>query len=157
MSETRRLIPPYGGQLIDLMVDSQAQAEVRAQAARLPSLQISERCACDLELLATGGFSPLRSFMGRADYERVLSEMRLAGGALFPIPVTLPVDPSEAIQLDRGALRDRRMICWPSCASRTCTPWDLPTAARHAFGTTDPKPRWSPRFTAGGRSTWSDR
>jgi sulfate adenylyltransferase len=43
-------------------------------------------------LLATGAFSPLDRFMGKADYERVLTEMRLKDGILFPIPVTLPID-----------------------------------------------------------------
>ena len=46
---------------------------------------------CDLELLASGAFSPLDRFMGEADFRRVLAEMRLADGTLFPIPVTLPV------------------------------------------------------------------
>ncbi len=140
MSETPHLIPPYGGQRIDLMVDSQALAEAHARAARLPSLQISERCACDLEILATGGFSPLRSFMGRADYEHVLGEMRLTDGTLFPIPVTLPVDPSEPIQLDREiALRDSKNDLLAIMRIEEIYPWDLATTAQQVFATTDPK------------------
>ena len=46
---------------------------------------------CDLELLSTGAFSPLDRFMGREDHERVLEEMRLSNGSVFPISVTLPV------------------------------------------------------------------
>ena len=80
------MIAPYGGTLVDLFDDGAG-----ACAETLPSIQLSERSRCDLELLATGGFSPLDRFMGRADYERVVAEMRLAGGTLFPIPVTLPV------------------------------------------------------------------
>ncbi len=54
-----------------------------------------------------GGFSPLDRFMGREDYRRVVEEMRLANGRVFPIPVTLPVDPGPDIHLDRQiALRD---------------------------------------------------
>src|SRR5205085_5245351 len=68
------LITPYGGALVNLFASV-------AEAASLPSIQISERSRCDLELLATGGFSPLDRFMSRADYERVLEEMRLANGA----------------------------------------------------------------------------
>ena len=86
------LIPPFGGRLVELSGSAEERAERRARAAALPSIQISARAACDLELLATGAFSPLDRFMGRADHERVLSEMRLADGTLFPMPITLPVD-----------------------------------------------------------------
>src|ERR1043166_4284337 len=96
----RRVIAPYRGTLIDLFGDV-------AGAETLPSIQLSERSRCDLELLATGGFSPLDRFLGRADYERVVAEMRLANGALFPIPITLPVSDDAPVALDRDvALRN---------------------------------------------------
>ncbi|MHA2428442.1 MAG: bifunctional sulfate adenylyltransferase/adenylylsulfate kinase, partial [Candidatus Hermodarchaeia archaeon] len=78
-------------------------------ASSLPALQISDRAACDLELLATGAFSPLDRFMGSEDFARVLREMRLLSGALFPIPVTLPVQPAEFLKLDEDiALRNSK-------------------------------------------------
>jgi len=76
------LIPPYGGKLVDLFASATPSSK---------SIQVSERSRCDLELLATGGFSPLDRFMSRADYDRVLDEMRLGDGTLFPIPITLPI------------------------------------------------------------------
>jgi sulfate adenylyltransferase len=88
------LVTPYGGTLIDLMVSDEERQELLERSKRLPSIQISARAMCDLELLATGAFSPLDRFMKKADYERVLTEMRLNDGTLFPIPVTLPVDES---------------------------------------------------------------
>src|ERR1700737_3793890 len=93
-------IQPYAGQLQQLLVPDAESAELRAYASKLPSLQLSERAMCDLELLACGGFSPLDRFMGQADHQRVLDEMRLANGHLHPIPVTLPVDPDDAPRLD---------------------------------------------------------
>jgi len=84
------LIPPYKGKLIDLLVSGEERDELIRTASHLPSVQLSSRSLCDLELLATGAFSPLDRFMGKADYERVLEEMRLADGTLFPIPITLP-------------------------------------------------------------------
>src|SRR5438270_9726809 len=94
------LIEPYGGPLVNLLVPEDANAETKAYAATLPSLQLSERAMCDLELLATGGFSPLDRFMGQADHQRVLAEMRLANGHLFPVPITLPVEVDNSLQLD---------------------------------------------------------
>src|SRR5438067_9641125 len=85
------LIAPYGGALIDLFEPAASLPELLAIAATLPAVQLSERSRCDFELLATGGFSPLDRFLGRADYERVVAEMRLVNGTLFPIPITLPV------------------------------------------------------------------
>src|SRR5262244_2811965 len=108
-TSTSRLIQPVGGTLVDLIVPEAARAELRARANRLPSLQLSERALYDLELLATGGFSPLDRFMRRTDYERVLGEMRLEGGQLFPIPVMLLADRNADVRLDRDlALRDAR-------------------------------------------------
>src|SRR5262245_6515163 len=91
------------------MVPAEATDELKAAAARLPSVRLSERVACDLELLATGAFSPLDRFMGREDLQSVLDEMRLAKGHVFPVPVTLPVEPGPEIRLDRDiALRSAR-------------------------------------------------
>src|SRR6478672_3759215 len=97
--EQVQLIAPHGGRLIDLRVRGEEFDELRAYANTLPSIQISDRSACDLELLAVGGFSPLDRFMGAADFQRVLDEMRLASGHIFPMPIPLPVEPSDAIKL----------------------------------------------------------
>ena len=59
------LISPYGGTLVDLRVAAEAQDDLKAHASQLPSIQMSERAICDLELLASGAFSPLDRFMGR--------------------------------------------------------------------------------------------
>src|ERR1044072_1848331 len=63
--ETATLIPPCGGELVDLTTPAEELESLKAYANSLPSIQLSERAVCDLELLATGGFSPLDRFMGR--------------------------------------------------------------------------------------------
>ncbi|MBI5292969.1 MAG: bifunctional sulfate adenylyltransferase/adenylylsulfate kinase [Chloroflexi bacterium] len=132
------MISPYGGRLIDLTVPPATLDETKAYANRLPSLQIPERCACDLELLATGGFSPLDRFMGQADYERVLNEMRLASGHLFPIPVTLPVDPGPLIRLDADiTLRNAKNELLAILTIEDIYEWDREEAAQKVFGTLD--------------------
>jgi len=61
------LISPYGGKLVNLVVHDKERDDLLARASRLPSIKITMRNLCDLELLATGGFSPLTTFMGKAD------------------------------------------------------------------------------------------
>lgn len=98
---TTHLAPPYGGSLVDLVVPEEERPGLLARAAGLPSIRLSPRNVNDLELLATGGFSPLRTFLGREDLQAVLSGWRLADGTLWPIPVTLPVGRREpGVRLD---------------------------------------------------------
>ncbi len=133
-----RLIEPYGGRLVDLLVPEAERAALKEHAGRLPSIQISERAACDLELLATGAFSPLDRFMGPDDFERVVSEMRLAGGSVSPIPITLPVDPEDLSGVGSEiALRDGRNNLLAVMDVEDIYPWDRPKSAREVFGTTD--------------------
>ena len=93
------VISPYGGKLVSLVSVGEERDELVRRASGLPSTQLSPRSLCDLELLATGAFSPLERFMGQADYRRVLDDMRLADGTLFPIPITLPVHNTGSIQI----------------------------------------------------------
>ncbi|HWP44480.1 MAG TPA: sulfate adenylyltransferase, partial [Blastocatellia bacterium] len=131
-------ISPYGGSLIDLMVPLEEVDELKAYANRLPSIQLSERSACDLELLATGAFSPLDRFMGAADHERVLDEMRLSNGYLFPVPVTLPVQPGPEIRAGRDiALRDSRNNLLAVMSIEEVYELDRDEVARKVFGTQD--------------------
>ena len=82
------LVSPYGGELIDRVAPVDEFEELKARAGGLTSIQISERSVCDLELLATGAFSPLARFMGAEDYQSALATQRLTSGAIFPIPIT---------------------------------------------------------------------
>jgi sulfate adenylyltransferase len=136
--ENSILIPPYGGKLVNLVVPPDDIEELKAQASKLPSIQLSERSECDLELLAVGAFSPLDRFMGQKDYQRVLDEMRLADGHLFPLPVTLGVEPSADIRLGQPvALRNSRNELLAVMTVEEAYEWDLIEAAHKVFGTDD--------------------
>jgi sulfate adenylyltransferase len=133
-----RLISPYGDTLINLLVPEEERTELKAHASQLPSLQISERTVCDLELLANGAFSPLDRFMGAEDHQRVLEEMRLADSHLFPLPVTLPVKPEDGLSLDdEVALRDSKNNLLAVMRVEELYTWDKDEVAQKAFGTTD--------------------
>ncbi len=137
------LISPYGGKLLDLTVPAEALDDVKARrtaANRLPSIQLTERAVCDLELLATGAFSPLDRFMGQADYQSVLDHMRLASGYIFPIPVSLPVEPHPAIQLGQDiALRNSRNELLAVMSIEEIYDWNQHEVAHKVFNTHDPR------------------
>ena len=132
------LIAPYGGELVDLLVPEAERELVTTLAALLPRIQLTQRNLCDLELLATGGFSPLRKFMGRKDYQSVLHSMRLSDGTLFPIPITLPV--ARSLNLSEGAdvaLVDERNNLLAIMRVEELYEWDRELEAKSVYGTTD--------------------
>ena len=132
------LIPPYGGSLVDLLAPAEMVPELKDHASRLPSIQLSERSVCDLELLATGGFSPLDRFMGQADFRRVLEEMRLQSGHVFPIPIALSVDRTAPLRLDGDvALRNSKNDLLAVMSVEEVYEWDPAEVARSVFGTQD--------------------
>ncbi|KAJ3555405.1 hypothetical protein NM688_g2594 [Phlebia brevispora] len=105
---------PHGGVLKDLVArDEPIRDTLKAQAATLSDIVLTERQLCDLELITNGGFSPLEGFMNEADYKSVVDNLRLANGTLFPIPVTLDVsqgdiDSKSIVPGARIVLRDPR-------------------------------------------------
>jgi sulfate adenylyltransferase len=133
-----KLIAPYGGRLVSLVADADEREELRARASSLPRLQLTPRNLCDLELIATGGFSPLTRFMCEADYTRVLEEMRLADGTLFPMPVTLTFKSGEAVRLgEEVALVDQFNNPLAVMRAEEIFAWDKSREARLAYGTED--------------------
>lgn len=96
-----QLITPYGGRLVNLIVSKKELTALSKKAGKLTTVKLSHRSICDLELLATGAFSPLNRFMGEKDYLNVLKEMRLSNGTLFPIPITLPVENIDDLKIGK--------------------------------------------------------
>ncbi len=137
---TAKLIAPYGGKLVNLVVEGKEREELLARASKLSSIKITMRNLCDLELLTTGGFSPLTTFMGKADYERVLHEMRLADGTLWPLPITLTADPKELPTVGEDiVLRNANNDVMAIMTLDEVYHWDAATEATLAYGTTDSK------------------
>ncbi len=141
MLETKKkteLIPPYGGTLVELVARDDQKKELAARARFLPSIQITYRSQCDLEMLAIGAFSPLDRFMGEKEYKSVLKEMRLSDGTLFPIPITLPVEDRKNIELGKElALRSRENIILAVLLVEEIYEWDLVKEATAVLGVAD--------------------
>ena len=133
---------PYGGELVELVVDAERAAELREESRDWPSWSLTPKQLADLELLLCGGFSPLKGFMKRDDYESVRDSMRLTDGTLWPIPITLGMPEEMAQQLssgDRVALRDPEGVMLAAvCVHDVWSP-DREREAQEVWGTTDPR------------------
>ncbi len=109
--------------------------------SRLPSIEVDEETAIDIEHLAHGVYSPLRGFMTQEELESVLDHCRLPGDHIWTMPIVLQgneqefaaYQPGQAIRLLDARMRetmailhlyDKYEIDWRSVAWR----W---------FGTTD--------------------
>jgi sulfate adenylyltransferase len=135
---TTQLISPYGGKLVNLLVSGEERDALITRSNQLPSFKISARALCDLELLATGGFSPLDRFMGKADYEHVLHDMHLMDGTLWPLPITLPVNPTELPAVgEEVVLRNANNDLIAIMQIDEVFHWDPETESLLAYGTND--------------------
>ncbi|HEY1464230.1 MAG TPA: bifunctional sulfate adenylyltransferase/adenylylsulfate kinase [Terriglobales bacterium] len=134
------LIAPHGGELVDLIVKPERAAELKSQSREWPSWDLTARQICDLELLMSGGFSPLRGFMTRADYDGVCKDMHLANGTLWPMPITLDVKEEFAKSLKPGsskvAIRDPEGVMLAVLHVEEVWQPDFETEAKSIFNTT---------------------
>ena len=133
-------VGPHGGSLVNLMVDEERVAVLKEIAMNLPDITLNDRQLCDLELLATGAFSPLDGFMSRTDYESVLDRMRLQSNVLWPIPVCLGISDIQAKALEAGqsvTLRDQEGFLLAIMHIEDMWPVDREKEASLVYGTTD--------------------
>ncbi len=103
---TTTLIDPHGGTLVDRF-SAEAQA-LASEATSLPSITLTSKQACDLEMIAIGAFSPLTGFATEADFESICRDIRLADGTPWPIPITLAVDEETKGTIEVGG---RAALC----------------------------------------------
>ena len=140
-ASTSHLISPHGGELVNLVAQPERATELKAHSREWPSWDLTQRQVCDLELLMSGGFSPLRGFMTRADYEGVSTSMRLASGVLWPMPITLDVTEAFARTLTPGskvALRDGEGVMLAVLNVEDVWQPDRKAEAQSVFATTSP-------------------
>ena len=133
---------PHGGVLKNLYLDEAGVKAEKARARDLPSWDKNKRQLCDIEMLLNGAFSPLEGFLGEADYRRVLSDMRLTNGVLWPMPITLDVTEQFAEKVKVGdtiALRDGEGVLTATMEISSVYRPDFDVEAKAVFGTTDSK------------------
>jgi sulfate adenylyltransferase len=101
---TKNGIAPHGGTLINRIASAEQKSLFLDKAESLPRITLDERAFSDLAMIAIGGFSPLTGFMNQADYSAVVTDMRLANGLPWSVPVTLSVYEDEANAVKIGDL-----------------------------------------------------
>ena len=134
------VIPPHGGALVNPFVGPGRARELKRASREWLSWELTPRQLCDLELLLNGGFSPLHTFLGRADYEAVCSSMRLADGTLWPVPINLDLPDELAKQIRPAttlALRDPEGAMLAALEVEELWKPDRPAEAEQVFGTSN--------------------
>ena len=135
-----QLNPPHGGHLHQLLAGDARCDELFQSAVHIPSIALTARQMCDIELLLNGAFSPLNGFMNRADYDSVVSMMRLTGGTLWPMPITLDISEADAARIGghtHVALRGQTGLLLAVLQISDVWRPDKGDEAAAVFGTTD--------------------
>ena len=96
------VIRPHGGVLVDRVLRGEVREAVHERAQQMIKVPLDQMGLSDLELISTGALSPLSGFMGQADYDRCVEDMRLTSGVLWSVPVTLAVDEDLAGRVQEG-------------------------------------------------------
>ncbi len=140
VSTMSNLVQPHGGTLVDQFLSPSEVSSAEARAKALPRITLDAREAADLELIAVGAVSPLKGFLGSANYRGVVEQMRLADGTVWPLPLTLAVTDEvkatlkvgqdAALYDDQGRLRG--FICVSELFTR-----DPLVEAKHVYKTED--------------------
>jgi sulfate adenylyltransferase len=135
-----QLQTPHGGKLMDLMAPQDQHASLKSSASR--TVELSDRNACDVELLVVGAFSPLPGFMDEATYDHVVEHSRLPADAgleheriLFGLPVVLDTDDDSIATGDTLLLQYQGQDLAVMTVSSKWAP-NKPKEAKHCYGTT---------------------
>jgi sulfate adenylyltransferase len=135
---------PHGGTLVDRRAPQDEREERKQRALGLRrKVTLGPRTLSDLEMVATGVFSPLTGFMAREDYEAVVESMHLADGLAWSMPITLSVSEEEANEVREGeeiALKDAadgRVVA--TMIVEECYSYDKEREAREVYRTADPE------------------
>ncbi len=144
------MVAPHGGTLINRIVQGSERESLLHTSRSLPQIALDPWALSDVEMIAIGGLSPLQGFMGRADYDSVLANRRLATGLVWTIPVTLSVTQEHAAGLrgDVALASDGQVVAILHVEERY-TP-DKTREAQAVFGTTDPSHPGVKRLEATG-------
>ena len=153
----KKIISYYGNKPVNLLANSFKRDELLHTINNIPSIQLSFRSLCDLELLSTGALSPINRFMNKVDYIHVINTMRLHNGMLVAIPITLPVRDTENLHLDSEVcLRSPNNEALAIMRIEEIYTWDFVTETQMVYKTADSRhpmvaemASWGPYYISG--------
>ena len=125
-------VKPHGGKLVNRIT--------KTDPSGLYSISISEDLANDVENIADGIFSPLEGFLGKKDYENVISKGRLSNGLAWTIPIVLDVDESTATKMKKAGkvlLQNYQGLGIAILHVKETFTFDKEKTAKGVYGTTD--------------------
>src|SRR5690349_24565227 len=93
------LVRPHGGTLVDCLAPAAELADLERIADEAPRLPVDLFTTMDALNIAVGAFSPLRGFLGEADFRAVCERKQLASGPTSTVPVLPHVPTSMAKRL----------------------------------------------------------
>lgn len=132
-------IAPHGGKLINRLVTDEEKQAIMERMDTGKHIEIDAWTYADLECIGIGAFSPLTGFLDEHDYEQVVSEMRLASGQVWSIPITLAVenDIADGLQWKEsiGLRYQGKTVAVLNMTSRYRP--DKEKEAENVYGTTD--------------------
>ena len=102
MSNNELIKPHGGGELVSILLSGDEKNSEIERSKSMKRVQITTREAGDLIMIGIGGFTPLKGFMGYDDWRGVVTEMKMADGTFWPIPITLSVSEEEAASINEG-------------------------------------------------------
>ncbi len=137
---TTKILPHGSEDLVNLLADPEAAEVLKNESGAYPSVTLSQRQMCDLELLMNGAFTPLTGFMDQAAYNAVVDNLSLPDGTLWPIPIVFDVPEQIAEKLkpgDKVALRDNEGFMPAVLTVSDIWQPDKQHEAQQVYGTSD--------------------
>ena len=133
LSFDSQLIPPYKGELVNLLVSGEEREELIRKANHLASVQLSPRSLCDIELLATGAFSPLHRFMGEGRLRPSFGRNATSGRNAFSYPDHLACSGTASSSGRTIALRSPKNELIAIMLIEEVFEWSHTTRSAHRF------------------------
>lgn len=134
------MIEPHGGELVDRVVSDAHTESLRRDVEDGPHIRLDGSRYQEIINIATGRFSPITGFLARNDFLKVVHDLTLEDGTVWPLPVILDVDAETATELspsENAGLLDSDGELIGVIDITEIYKYNKGETAKNVFGTTD--------------------